>query len=63
MMSAKSDQWGELKRQIIRLKSAAESLATAGQDIPAVNRNVSRILASVKMLELNVVDVLADKID
>jgi len=63
MMSAKSDQWGELKLQIMHLKAAAETLAASGQDIPAVKRNVSRVLASVKMLELNVVDALEDDID
>ena len=61
MMSVKNDQWGELKHQIIHLKAAAEALAASGHDIPAVQRNVSRVLASVKMLELNVVDALEDE--
>ena len=50
----------ELKRQILDLKSTAEQLAETGQDIPAVARNVARVLASVKMLELNFVDVTED---
>jgi len=29
-----------------------------GQDFPALTRNVARILASIKMLELNVTDIV-----
>jgi hypothetical protein len=48
----------ELKDQIMHLKSSAENLGKTGKDIPAIARNIVRIMASVKMLELNIVDVL-----
>jgi hypothetical protein len=39
------------------LRRTAEELRELGQGIEAVRRNVDRILASVKMIELNVCDV------
>jgi hypothetical protein len=39
-------------------RAAAELRALAGTGFPAVERNADRILASVKMLELNVTDVI-----
>lgn len=39
-----------------RLRQTAEALQKMGKDLPAVEKNVARILASVKMLELNVCD-------
>ena len=52
----------ELKKMaetIAQIRKAAEDLqAMAGKDFPAVEKNVDRILASVKMLELNVTDVV-----
>ncbi len=38
------------------LKKTAEELKRLGTDFPAVSRNADRILASVKMLEINVTD-------
>ena len=49
----------QIHEKIQILKAAAEELAAAGEDLPAVVRNSARILASVKMLELNLSDVLA----
>jgi hypothetical protein len=43
---------------IAELRQAAESLEQAGAGFPAVQRNVKRILASVKMLEINVSEAL-----
>jgi len=40
------------------LKKTAEELNQIGEDFPALARNTVRILASVKMLELNVSDVV-----
>ncbi len=57
-MTGESNTFNELKEQIIHLKSSAEILGETGKDIPAVARNIVRIMASVKMLELNIVDVL-----
>ena len=44
------------------LRAAATELKSLSQGIQAVDRNVDRILASVKMLEINLTDVadLAD---
>ena len=42
--------------EIEKLKSIIEDLRTLGQEIPALDRNLVRIAASVKMLELNFTD-------
>jgi hypothetical protein len=39
------------------LKRTAEELKRMGADFPALARNSTRILASIKMLELNVSDI------
>ncbi len=44
--------------ELIRIKSAAERLAGMGEDFPAISRNIVRIQACVKMLELNISDVV-----
>lgn len=51
----------ELKKintRIKGIKRAAQELRDLSRTIPAVNRNAERILASVKMLEINISDVL-----
>lgn len=40
------------------LKQTTQELNRMGEDFPAIARNTVRILASVKMLELNVSDLL-----
>ena len=40
------------------LKRAAEDLNRMGDNFPALARNSTRILASIKMLELNVSDLV-----
>ena len=57
-MSNNTDQLIALKNQIKQLKTTAEQLAGTGRDIPSVARNMSRVLASIKMLELGFVDPL-----
>lgn len=47
----------DLDRSIRALKTAAEEVARKGESIEAVKRNSRRILASVKMLELNICDL------
>ena len=47
----------ELDSKIQSMKKTAEELKTMGNDFPALYRNTSRILASIKMLELNISDV------
>ncbi len=54
----------ELKKLATRIKAirkAAQELKELGLGIPAVNRNADRILASVKMLEINITDLLPEK--
>ena len=41
------------------IKQAAEELIEMAGQFPALERNTSRILASTKMLELNVFDLLS----
>jgi len=48
----------EMADRIRALKQIATELKTMSGGIQAVDRNVDRILASVKMLEINVVDVV-----
>ena len=51
----------ELKRidtKIRSIKKAAQELKERNGGIPAVERNAERILASLKMLEINVSDLL-----
>jgi hypothetical protein len=51
----------KLKKMDVRIKKirkAAEELKELSGGIQAVDRNASRILASVKMLEMNVSDMI-----
>ena len=51
----------ELKKIDTRIKTirrAAQELKKLSKSVPAVDRNAERILASVKMLEINVSDIL-----
>jgi len=51
----------ELKKidtRIKTIKRAAQELKTLSGSVPAVDRNAERILASVKMLEINISDLL-----
>jgi hypothetical protein len=47
----------ELDSKIQSMKKTAEELKQMGEDFPALFRNISRVLASIKMLELNISDV------
>ncbi len=51
----------EMKKMDTRIKAirkAAQELKILSGEIPAVDRNADRILASVKMLEINISDIL-----
>jgi hypothetical protein len=48
----------EMDALIKRLRQLAEELKEKSGGIQAVDRNVDRILANVKMLELNISDVM-----
>ena len=45
--------------EVRRIRSAAEKLNRMGENFPALARNSLRILASVKMLELNLCDYVS----
>jgi len=47
----------EIVREIRNLKKSATELKRISGDIEAVRRNTDRILASIKMLEINISDV------
>ena len=57
-MNHDSQSLYQLDHHIKALRAAAERLIELAEDYPAVVRNTHRILASVKMLELNVSDVV-----
>jgi len=48
----------EINDKIQLMKKTAEELNRIGEDFPAIARNTVRILASVKMLEINVSDLV-----
>jgi hypothetical protein len=48
----------EIDAKIKMMKKTAEELARAGEDFPAIARNIVRISAGIKMLEINISDVI-----
>lgn len=48
----------EIDAKIQLMKKTAEELNRMGENFPALARNTVRILASVKMLEINVSDLV-----
>lgn len=48
----------EINNKIQLMKKTAEELNQIGEAFPAIARNTVRILASVKMLEINVSDLV-----
>jgi hypothetical protein len=48
----------EINTKIQMMKKTAEELARAGENFPAIARNIVRISAGIKMLEINISDVL-----
>jgi hypothetical protein len=48
----------KIDTRIKAIKKAAQELKEFSGGIPAVDRNAERILASVKMLEINISDLL-----
>lgn len=47
----------EMDRKIEALREMVQEVIDSAGDIEAVRRNAKRILASVKMLELNICDI------
>ena len=48
----------EIDTRIQLIKKSAEELSGMADEFPALARNTARILASLKMLEINVSDLL-----
>ncbi len=48
----------KINDHIVLMKKATEELNRMGKDFPALARNTVRILASLKMLEINVSDIM-----
>jgi hypothetical protein len=48
----------QVHSKIRLMKQTAEELSQMGRDFPALARNTVRILASLKMLEINISDVV-----
>ena len=48
----------EMNDKIQTMKKAALELQDMANQFPSVSRNLSRLLSSIKMLELNVSDIL-----
>lgn len=48
----------QMDARIKKIKRAAQELKDLSSGIQAVDRNASRILASTKMLEINISDIL-----
>ncbi len=51
----------EMDARIKVIRKAAEELKAMASDFPSVNRNASRILASAKMLEINISDLVGQE--
>jgi hypothetical protein len=48
----------DIDNKIRSIKKEAEALKEMGDTFPALSKNASRILANIKMLEINIPDVL-----
>jgi len=53
----------QVHEKIQLLKRTAEELNRLGEDFPSLARNTVRILASLKMLEINVSDIATLELD
>ncbi|MBN1851002.1 MAG: hypothetical protein JW932_20740 [Deltaproteobacteria bacterium] len=47
----------EIDKKLQQIKKLAEDLADKGKNFPSLYRNSRRILAGIKMLELNISDL------
>jgi molybdenum cofactor biosynthesis enzyme MoaA len=54
---AENYQVDDMAKKVKALKDTATELKRLSGGVPAVERNVDRILASIKMLEINVSDL------
>lgn len=57
-MTVDGSELEEIHDRIRDLRRAAERVRTAGNRLPAVERNVRRILGGIDMLERNICDLV-----
>lgn len=48
----------DMAEDIQKMKTIAERLKETGKGIESVDRNITRILSSIRLLEMNVADVV-----
>ena len=53
----------DINVKIQLLKQTAKELSRDADEIPALSKNTARILASIKMLELNITDIVDSQED
>jgi hypothetical protein len=51
----------KIGEKVLVLKEMAQDISGLSNDFPAVRRNIQRIMASIKMLEINTVDLIRNK--
>ena len=51
----------EMIQKVLTLKDMAEEINGLSEDFPAVRRNIQRVMASIKMLEINTVDLIENE--
>jgi len=51
----------KIGEKVLVLKEMAQDINGLSNDFPAVRRNIQRIMASIKMLEINAVDLIQNK--
>ena len=57
-MMTTENELRKIDDKIKLLRNTAEELKGLAEDIPAITRNTTRLLASVKMMELNISDCI-----
>jgi len=51
----------QIQNKVLSLKELAKDINGLSKEFPAVQRNINRIMASIKMLEINTVDLVQEK--
>ena len=51
----------EIGKKVRELKETAKEIKSLSDDFPAVRRNIHRIMASIKMLEINTIDMISNE--
>ena len=57
-MMTTENELKKIDNKIKLLRNTAEELKDMAENIPAITRNTTRLLASVKMMELNISDCI-----